>query len=84
MDPTLLFLVVWGAGLAFSPLAYGISLAYWQRKFPGIAAAHYEADVHHAIGDAAFCVVVPPVGIFCVLTFYAFGIPYGLQFRRTA
>ena len=82
MSAILWIAIVWvGPGLVLSPLTYGVSLAYWQRKYPSLASRGYEEDVAHALGDVGLSLLIPFGALIC-LSMYHFGITYGLQYGR--
>ena len=70
---------IWaGAGIICAPFAYGLSFAYFQRKWPTLAADDYGRDRAGAAGFAVLALVAPPS---IITHLVGDGTAYGLKFR---
>lgn len=60
---------------ACSAVAYGLTFAYWTRRYPNTCRDHIE----HVVGSAIFLAGFGPLGIIYALCSY--GVRYGLAWR---
>jgi len=81
MNLATVFGIWFGIGLALAPLSYGLSFAYWQRKFPALAESGREDDIRAALVSACATFVFPPVGLLTTLIWTSCGLVYGIKFR---
>ena len=74
MEWLILVILVW---IACGVFAYGLTFAYYQGKYPGLAAEDYMSDRIFALIPA----VCGVVGLFASLICTNFGREYGLRWR---
>lgn len=80
MDISIVLLLIALWTIVCPILVYGLTLAYFQDKWPGLSEARIAEDRGHALGQAGLVVILGPVGVIMAFVQCDFG-RYGLRFR---
>lgn len=59
-------------------ITYGLSFAYWQRKYPKLAKGDYCEDIRISVISALFASAIGPIGILVAVVLYA---GYGFKIK---
>lgn len=79
---TELFIIIWlTTSITCATLAFGMSYAYWQRKYSSLAERERDTDIFGSIALSLVVAFFPPLFIFEII--WTSGAKYGLKYSQT-